>query len=324
MSPRGGPRAALSGLGTSLVTGAPVASRDGTDGRGASDRWSLDAPRGSLTVAMTEPFERATRPAQKEQRRAHLLATARGMLDEGAAPRSLSLNEIARRASMAKANVYRYFESREALLLALLWDEWTRWFDELRRGLARDRARGAELEGLVAALARSLARRPLLCALTAELPSVLEQNLGEATIGAFKRESLAFFERIARTLEARCPALDTAGYMELVHDAAHVIAGLFPATRPSEAAARALGAPDLRFFQRDFATELERFLLALAREHARRRADASAGEGEAMGIGLHREGEARGHERARGGGARASAKEGGASRITQPRKRRGP
>ena len=34
---------------------------------------------------------------------------------------------------MAKANVYTYFETREALLLALLRDEWQRWFARLKK-----------------------------------------------------------------------------------------------------------------------------------------------------------------------------------------------
>ena len=61
-------------------------------------------------------FQRARQPAQKEQRRTHLLTTARELLAGGVGLRALSLNELARHAEMAKANVYRYFPNKYALL----------------------------------------------------------------------------------------------------------------------------------------------------------------------------------------------------------------
>jgi AcrR family transcriptional regulator len=215
---------------------------------------------------MVRAFTRARRPEEKEQRRAHLLATGRALLEGGVALQALSLNELARQAQMAKANVYLYFESREALLLALLSEEWTRWFDAFSRELEGRRAES--VEGLAQRLARSLAERDLLCALTAALPSVLEQNLSEEAIVAFKRETLALFGRIAEALERKCPALPAAAHAALLYDTAYAVVGLYPSTHPSPAAARALQAPDLGFFRRDFADELERFVLALAAHHA--------------------------------------------------------
>jgi AcrR family transcriptional regulator len=214
-------------------------------------------------------FQRARQPAQKEQRRAHLLATARALL-AGAVPlRALSLNELARQAEMAKANVYTYFESREALLLALLWDEWERWFRRLQDGALLDARRIATLDDVVAGLAVSLAREPLLCALTAALPSVIEQNLSEAAIRAFKREALILFAQVAEHLARQWPFLPAATYAELIHDAAQAIVGIYPATHPCPAAAAALTDPALSFFRRDFEAELTRFLGALAAAHAR-------------------------------------------------------
>ena len=65
---------------------------------------------------MVQEFQRARRPEQKEERRLRLLTVARAALVSGVAIEGLSLSSIARDAGMAKANTYRYFESREALL----------------------------------------------------------------------------------------------------------------------------------------------------------------------------------------------------------------
>jgi AcrR family transcriptional regulator len=215
---------------------------------------------------MVRQFTRARSPEEKEQRRTHLLATARGLLEGGVALPDLSLNELARQAQMAKANVYLYFESREALLLALLWEEWGAWSDALVAELERRRV--PSLDALARRIARSLAGRKLLCELTAALPSVLEQNLSEESILDFKRGTLTLLERIAAVLARQCPELSAAAHAALLYDAAHAVVALYPATHPSPAAARALSAPDLGFFRRDFAHELERFVRALAAHHA--------------------------------------------------------
>ncbi len=172
---------------------------------------------------------------------------------------------------MAKANVYTYFETREALLLALLWDEWQRWFARLKKQVRSERHPRVAIDELVALLARSIAAAPLLCELTAALPTVLEQNLSEDAIRAFKRDALVLFRDVARHLADHSRALPVDGYAEFMLDTAHLIMGLYPATHPAPAAARALDDPELRFFQRDFAAELTRFMGALASDHVRRR-----------------------------------------------------
>lgn len=219
---------------------------------------------------MRPTFQRARQPEQKEHRRAHLLATTRSLLEGGVELQALSLNELARRAGMAKANVYRYFESREALLVAVLQEVWGEWYESFRAEHPRVGKRKVQLRTLVSRLARSLGRQPLLCALTAALPSVLEHNLSEDAIRDLKTQSLRLFGEIAHDLADRCDVLSPAAWGELLRDSAHVIMGLYAATHPAPAVARVLADPELRFFARDFISELERFMLALAEDHARR------------------------------------------------------
>src|SRR4051812_49916249 len=48
---------------------------------------------------------------------------------------ALSLNELSRRVGLAKSNVLRYFESREAVLLELLDAAWREWLVALEDAL---------------------------------------------------------------------------------------------------------------------------------------------------------------------------------------------
>ena len=59
-----------------------------------------------------------------------ILDTAAAMLAEMPVAQ-VSLNELSRRVGLAKSNVLRYFESREAVLLDLLGSEWQEWLAAL-------------------------------------------------------------------------------------------------------------------------------------------------------------------------------------------------
>ncbi len=212
-------------------------------------------------------FQRARKPEEKAERRAHLLGTARTLLGEGVSLRDLSLNELARRASMTKSNVYRYFETREAVLLALLVEDWTTWFAAFRE-TAKPPAESGGVPSLVRDLTRSLAAHPTLCLLTSVLPSVLEQNLSDAAVLEFKLLSLSFFSEVGDHLTSRTPALSRVAAARLLNDAVVAVVGLYPLTHPADAVRRVMEHPQLRGHTYDFAAELERFLLALAGEPA--------------------------------------------------------
>lgn len=213
---------------------------------------------------MNERFLRARKPEEKELRSNHLLATARSLLLQDADIKKLSLNEIARKSGMAKANVYRYFETREALLLELLWSEWQDWFDEFQKKWAKKPNVSRDLMALISLFAETIACKKLLCSLTAALPAVLEANLSAEKVKEFKFNSLRFFAEIASRFENSCPELTAHSFAILLQDTITFIVGIYPFAFPNETVAKVLSHPDLRFFRRDFRGELERYLIAVA------------------------------------------------------------
>src|ERR1700712_566291 len=75
-------------------------------------------------------FRRARSDEQREERRRAILETTAAMLGEMPVAQ-VSLNEISRRVGLAKSNVLRYVESREAALLDLLHARTQEWLDAL-------------------------------------------------------------------------------------------------------------------------------------------------------------------------------------------------
>ncbi|GLY32291.1 TetR family transcriptional regulator [Kineosporia sp. NBRC 101731] len=138
-------------------------------------------------------FQRARSEEQREIRRRAILDTATAMLDEMPVA-EVSLNELSRRVGLAKSNVLRYFETREAVLLELLNRFVQEWLaalkDELATGIDRRDSPAERAGRLAEILSRSLADRPVLCNLFGAQGSVLEQNVSIEVATRHKRTSL--------------------------------------------------------------------------------------------------------------------------------------
>ena len=144
-------------------------------------------------------FQRARSEEQREIRRRAILDTTAAMLDEMPVA-EVSLNELSRRVGLAKSNVLRYFESREAVLLELMDDFLGTWLvalaDELAAGIDTSATSDVRARQLAEVLSRSLANRVVLCDLFGAQGGVLEHNVSIEVVKRHKRASLA---RLAAT-----------------------------------------------------------------------------------------------------------------------------
>ncbi|MFD1276812.1 TetR family transcriptional regulator [Streptomyces kaempferi] len=155
-------------------------------------------------------FQRARSEEQREIRRQAILDTAAAMLDEMSVG-EVSLNELSRRVGLAKSNVLRYFESREAILLELLDTAWKRLMDELPALLAAGidaehsvRQRGEEF---AAVFTRSLAERRVLCDLLSAQAGVLEHNVSAAVAARYKRAAIGNVDALVGLARQYLPEL---------------------------------------------------------------------------------------------------------------------
>ena len=211
------------------------------------------------------PYVRARSAEQKEERRRHLLASAREMLRQSPAALDLGINELARQAQMTKSNVYRYFESSEAVLMDLLVEEYAGWHAELRTALARGGKGGSSVEHIARVFASTISARPLLCRLTSILPSILERKVSFERMVDFKGKLLAIRQRAAQDFHARVPHMPVRAFEQVVKHALPLIIGLWPLSNPAEMAAQVVELPELESLRYDFEQDLEHALLTLMR-----------------------------------------------------------
>ncbi len=205
-----------------------------------------------------ECFTRARRPDEIAQRQEEIVAAAATLLDQGELDR-ISLNAIARQAGLAKSAVYRYFESREAIFLKILERDWQQWLTEVEAALA-SLAGSDDPEAVATALTRATLDHPRLCRLVSALSSVLEQNLSEDVVLAFKQESLTLATRMMEALHQALPSIAMNQWQDFANPAIALIAGLWPLSHPSETVRKVMARPEFAPFQPDFEHQFRRTL----------------------------------------------------------------
>lgn len=155
-------------------------------------------------------FQRARSEEQREIRRRAILDTAAAMLGEMPVA-DVSLNELSRRVGLAKSNVLRYFESREAVLLELLDRFLERWLadvtEELATGVEASAATEVRAAQVADVLSRSLAERAVLCDLFGAQGGVLEHNVSVEVVKRHKRTSLTRLATMTGLVRRHLPEL---------------------------------------------------------------------------------------------------------------------
>jgi AcrR family transcriptional regulator len=205
-------------------------------------------------------FQRARSAEQREVRKQTILAAAADLLTEMPVS-DISLRELSRRVGLSKTNVVRYFETREAVFFELLNRDLAQWIEELPTDLASAYFAGpASPRAVTDTLARSLARRTLLCELLSSLGSELERNISAESARDFKRAHVRLLGALAELLRQHITALNPGAARELVSLTVVCTAGLWPFAHPSPAVVEAQQDPELAATKVDFGERLGRTL----------------------------------------------------------------
>lgn len=211
-------------------------------------------------MSLDQPFQRARKPEEISQRRETLLAAAAELFDaEG--PAGAGLNAIASKAGFTKSNVYRYFESREQVLLELFRDEFVGLVDALEQIIAAQQA--GDVAGLAEAITATFLARPRCCQLISILSSTLERNVSEDTIAGVKTHMNAQNARVIAALAQRLPGATPADCGWAIAMTGSLIAGMWPSVNPPPAAQAVLARPGFEHLRMMPARDLKRAVVAL-------------------------------------------------------------
>lgn len=211
-------------------------------------------------------FQRARSEEQREVRRQTILETAAAMLAEMPVA-ELSLNELSRRVGLAKSNVLRYFETREAVLLELFDAAWRRWLEQLGTDLPAavnpEAPVTTRYEQVAETVAASLVANPLLCELISVAAAVLERNISPEVARRYKLAAIANTEELARLTRACLPELGATGGFNFAAGVFVTTGGIWPLANPTDAMLCVYDDPAMAAMRLDFATALREMLATL-------------------------------------------------------------
>ncbi|WP_314414552.1 TetR/AcrR family transcriptional regulator [Streptomyces sp. DSM 40484] len=216
---------------------------------------------------MADTFQRARSEEQRAVRRRAILDTAVAMLGEMPVAQ-VSLNELSRRVGLAKSNVLRYFESREAVLLELLSTASQELIEHLDTVLPEAVDAAAPVsersDRVAAAVAHALAERPVLCDLISAQAAVLERNVSTRVAADYKRASIAHAFALAHRVRVHVPELDERDAVRFTAGALLMTTAAWPHSNPSAAVLEVYeSAPELAVLRVDFTTTLRESLEVL-------------------------------------------------------------
>jgi len=213
--------------------------------------------------AASPGFQRARSPEAKAERRRALLAAAGALLDEGG-HEAVTLAAIAERAGVVKSGVYRYFESREEILMRLM----AAGLDDMAAEIegALPRLEGSDdMEAIAGMTARAFSSRPRMCELAGVLSTVLERNVGEETLLEIKSEMMVAAGRIAAAGARAAPSVPLDGWALACRLVFSLVSGHWPLSHPSENVARVLSRPEFAPIRKDFEADVRQGFAALLR-----------------------------------------------------------
>ncbi|WNO76401.1 TetR/AcrR family transcriptional regulator [Streptomyces sp. AM8-1-1] len=216
---------------------------------------------------MATTFQRARNEEQRAQRRKAILDTAAAMLTEMPVAQ-VSLNELSRRVGLAKSNVLRYFESREAVLLELLDAACQELVEHLRTTLPEALDAAAPVteraDRIAAVVASALAERPVLCDLIGAQAAVLERNVSPQVAAEYKRSAIAGAMAMAELVRTHLPELGEHDALRFTGGMIMVTGAVWTHAHPSAAMLAAYEAdPALAALRLDFPSTLRQTLEVL-------------------------------------------------------------
>lgn len=207
-------------------------------------------------------FQRARSEEQREIRRQAILDTAATMLSELPVS-ALTLNGLARRVGLAKSNVLRYFESREAVLLDLVnllaGDFAIEVVTHLPGSVEPSDSVHVRSRSVASTLAASFARHPMLCELLSVQAGILEHNISAEVATRYKRTAYQTLGGLADALRDALPELAEQDAAEAVRLTMVLVGAIWTHTHPATAVQDAYDAdPNLQFLPQGFAGSLQR------------------------------------------------------------------
>lgn len=195
-------------------------------------------------------WKRARSDEQKEIR-VQQIVDATAKLFDTMHYEQISMATIAKHLEFTRGNLYKYFATKEEILLNVTQRDLQVWVQELQREF-ESTAPGLPAGEFGRRWAITMLRRPRLLRLLSILYTMLEQNASEEVLAEFKAAFFASMRQVFRVIHRIYPNIGIDDVNELLRMQVAFTAGLFPMSVQSTAQKSALERAGLSYTPPDF------------------------------------------------------------------------
>lgn len=188
-------------------------------------------------------WTRARSQSQKAARREEILEAAQSLFSE-LAYEEISLNGIAREAGISKANIYRYFSTREEIFLVIYEAEQIVFVRALINRL-QQMASVDNVSEMTQIWVETLLQHETLLNLIPQLSISMERNSSVEQLIKFKKQGYTTYQELLESLVSVFPRLNQQQWVMVIQCTYSMIAGLWPLSNPSENLLEALRHPEV-------------------------------------------------------------------------------
>ncbi|TNC82433.1 MAG: hypothetical protein C9356_03130 [Oleiphilus sp.] len=224
-----------------------------------SDNSSAIQSTASSTSSRKRAGRRAVNEAQKAQRRADILDSARALFNQSAHYEDILMKHIAENIALTKGTLYLYFKTKEEVFLALYEEEFLALCQRLRIALSGAPPQ-TEVSQLHAIICGAMLGYPTFLRLNSMLHAVLERNIEFETALRFKSLLRDQMLETAEQLEEKVKGLSSGQGAELLLLVHEITIGAYHTSSPSPCLDLVFERPDMQFMKLDFETEFPKLL----------------------------------------------------------------
>jgi len=196
-------------------------------------------------------FKRARTNAQVEERRREILQACADIYDQGDVD-DVHFKAIGEKTSFARSTIYKYYSTKEEILLDLLLIDVMNWIYDVRE--FTDSHESLSKEAFCKTFAQTYVENERLLRLMSILYSVLEKNCSLEKLTEFKRNLMGFMTPIYECVKKFFPSASDESIQAFISTSSNYVLGLYPSTHMSPKQKKAIELSGYDYEISDFAS----------------------------------------------------------------------
>jgi len=182
-------------------------------------------------------FKRARTNAQIEERRKEILIASAELFDKGDIE-DVHFKAIGEKTSFARSTIYKYYTTKEEILLDLLLVDVMNWVYDVRE--FTDKYETLSKEEYCHEFTQSYVGNERLLRLMSILYSVLEKNCSLEKLTEFKKNLMGFMAPLYQSIQKFFPTASDEAIGTFISTTSSYVLGLYPSTHISEKQKKAI------------------------------------------------------------------------------------